>query len=234
MALTKPTTFTSGTIKASEVNDDFDTLYDALGSQEFTEQNYITNDETVTTSLDELDQALKDVADSVTGVLSSQTFSVQTSLPSTTSNQIKIYAADGASSAEALLYFARENAVGEIACLIGNASHKQWVYRNDTTPGWVIDSTVTDRVIGLKGGTGDYNVAGGTQAGSWSHTHSGGTVSGSTSTATAANRGAQDVDFYSTAAHSHTFSASVTIGTNSTFRPYAAIGTLQGPDMSGL
>lgn len=63
-----------------------------------------------------------------------------------------------------------------LADLHGDANFKIPVYRNDTCDGWVIDTTVTDRVIALKGGSDAYNVNGGTNAGtSWAnleaHTH---------------------------------------------------------------
>ena len=65
-----------------------------------------------------------------------------------------------------------------LAVLCGDASQKFWVYRNTTMDGWIIDATVTDRVLALKGAGGLYNANGGTVAGeSWSnlkaHTHTG-------------------------------------------------------------
>lgn len=64
-----------------------------------------------------------------------------------------------------------------IADLHGDASFKIPVYRNDTCEGWDIDTSVTDRVIALKGGSGAYNANGGTNAGTaWAtlaaHVHS--------------------------------------------------------------
>ncbi len=68
-----------------------------------------------------------------------------------------------------------------LAILKGDASLKIPVYRNDTCEGWTIDSSVTDRVLALKGGTGAYNANGGTNAGTaWAtlkaHTHDDGTL----------------------------------------------------------
>ena len=40
------------------------------------------------------------------------------------------------------------------ALLTGDASQKFWIYRNTAMDGWVIDATVTDRVLALKGGSG--------------------------------------------------------------------------------
>ncbi|MEW6670236.1 MAG: hypothetical protein AB1427_00950 [Thermodesulfobacteriota bacterium] len=65
-----------------------------------------------------------------------------------------------------------------IGLMHGDLSQKGWVYRNAAMDGWAVDSTVTDRVLALKGGTGLYNVSGGTVAGeTWAnlkaHTHPG-------------------------------------------------------------
>jgi len=54
-----------------------------------------------------------------------------------------------------------------------DASHKLWVYRNTAPDGWVVDSSITDKVLALKGGTQAYNANGGTTGGSFtlgSHT----------------------------------------------------------------
>ena len=65
-----------------------------------------------------------------------------------------------------------------IAALCGDANSKVWFYRNTVCDGWKLDSSVTDRVLVLKGGAGLYNANGGTVAGeTWSnlkaHTHTG-------------------------------------------------------------
>lgn len=65
-----------------------------------------------------------------------------------------------------------------IAFLTGTSDQKIWIYRNDTDDGWVVDSSVTDRVLSIKGGSGLYNVNGGNTAGeTWTnlkaHTHTG-------------------------------------------------------------
>lgn len=60
-----------------------------------------------------------------------------------------------------------------LGLLPGDLNTKIWQYRNDATPGWVIDNSVTDKVIALKGGSDGYNVSGGTIGGSYSHTHTG-------------------------------------------------------------
>lgn len=234
MALTLPTTFTGGTTaESAEVNDNFRTIYNAVGSQEFDSQNYITNNASSTLNFQALDAQLKIISDSVEGGTNSQTYIEQDSVSEPESNQVIVEAMEGINNSETILTLARENAAGSLTLLTGDASHKQWVYRNDATPLWVIDSSVTDRVLGLKGGSGSYNVNGGVEAGNWSHTHSGGAVSGTTGAGdSAANNADNDTPqtYYSSAGHTHSFSGTVTVGNNSTFRPYAAVGTLQYPD----
>lgn len=65
-----------------------------------------------------------------------------------------------------------------LASLMGDASQKMWVYRNDTCEGWTVDNSVFDVVLGIKGGSQAYDVNGGNLAGSWTvgglthaHTH---------------------------------------------------------------
>jgi hypothetical protein len=53
-----------------------------------------------------------------------------------------------------------------------------WVYAHNAEDGWVVETTVSDRVIAIKGGSQAYNATGGTLQGSW--TISGTTVVGST------------------------------------------------------
>jgi hypothetical protein len=58
-----------------------------------------------------------------------------------------------------------------------STSHKMLVYRNDAETGWAIDSTQTDKVVAIKGGS--TYTTGGDTAGTWtlsgfsSHIHSG-------------------------------------------------------------
>lgn len=78
-----------------------------------------------------------------------------------------------------------------LVSLLGDASFIIPVYRNDTCEGWLIDTNNADRIIAISNqtahggsGSGTYNVAGGTQAGTWtysgltadSHAHSNGTL----------------------------------------------------------
>jgi hypothetical protein len=60
---------------------------------------------------------------------------------------------------------------------------KMWFYQNVAPTGWVVDTSITDAVLAIRGGTSSYNVSGGSQAGTWtqpnhlhtgpSHTHTG-------------------------------------------------------------
>jgi len=52
-----------------------------------------------------------------------------------------------------------------LALLQGDANTKLWHYRNDTCDGWIIDATVTDKVLALEGGS--YGTTGGVTSGSW-------------------------------------------------------------------
>lgn len=54
-----------------------------------------------------------------------------------------------------------------LKALQGDAYNKTWFYRNDTSEGWIIDSSLTDRVIAIKGGSAAFNVSGGTAGGTW-------------------------------------------------------------------
>lgn len=54
---------------------------------------------------------------------------------------------------------------GWLGILTGDVNQKMWVYRNDTLPGWVIDGTVVDHLLALRGGL--YGNVGGITAGTW-------------------------------------------------------------------
>jgi hypothetical protein len=63
-----------------------------------------------------------------------------------------------------------------LGIMYGSTSLKTWIYANAAGDGWVIDSSITDRVLALKGGS--TYTAGGATAGSWTvsglaHTHTG-------------------------------------------------------------
>jgi len=51
----------------------------------------------------------------------------------------------------------------------GDSDQKMWIYRNDAMDGWVVDSSVSDRVLALKGG--DTYTTGAAVSGTWSHSH---------------------------------------------------------------
>ena len=156
--------------------------------------------------------------------------------------------------------------------MVADSSHKIWVYRNTAPEGWAIDSTVTDCVTALKGGSNAYNANGGTLAGTWTqpgytlttadipahthgsantaHTHTLSSLSisgepaglsgaaspfvtgGNGETQTWTSGGAYYRADSANAAHTHTSvggGGSHNHGT--TYRPYAAIGTLQYLDI---
>lgn len=233
MALTRPHAYVTGQdILASEGNNNEVTLFNAIGDQEYTEQNYIDNDESISDSLDALDMQLKDAMDSLsTGALSSSLFTQQSTAPTTISDQVALFAMEAANEAEAMLFMKRENEGTVLKLLTGTADHKTWVYSNTATPGWIIDTTITDRVLAIKGGSGDYNVLGGVQAGSWSHGHTVGNHTHAISYS-----GYSPLAYQTTgpeyATSSPTGGASGNTGDNTSFRPYAAVGTLQYPDMN--
>jgi len=66
----------------------------------------------------------------------------------------------------------------------GDVNQKIWVYRNSAMSGWVVDSSVSDKVLALKGGS--TYTTGAATAGSWTvsgltvdgHTHGPGTFAG--------------------------------------------------------
>jgi hypothetical protein len=132
-----------------------------------------------------------------------------------------------------------------LAVLVGDADYKVWLYRNDAAPGMQIDTTVSDRVLAIKGGTQAYNVAGGTGAGSWTitglsnstagaHAHTG---SGTTSTVSQTSAYASALTQNGANVHNHTYSFTTSydnahthnIAHAGTSRPAAAVGTLQKP-----
>jgi len=51
--------------------------------------------------------------------------------------------------------------------MTGNSSTIIWMYMNAAPPGWKVLATGADTVLGVSGGTEDYNVNGGTAAGTW-------------------------------------------------------------------
>ncbi len=148
-----------------------------------------------------------------------------------------------------------------IGLMHGDTSQKMWVYRNAAMDGWAIDSSVTDKVLALKGGS--TYTTGGASAGSWtlpdhtlavseipSHNHTGSSVANEgahthpittydssgggfgesgTGTPTGRNTGAGTN-------HTHALTIAAQGGGSAhnhgaTFRPAAAVGTLQYLDL---
>jgi hypothetical protein len=125
---------------------------------------------------------------------------------------------------------------------------KMYFYQNTAPAGWTIDGSVADTLLGVKGGTGAYNIAGGSLAGTWSqpgHTH---TVSDHTHSVVipgdagwphanivgngqlAVGRGhAEWVDYMvynRTLTSSSASGVTTSSGVASTYRPYAAVGII--------
>lgn len=160
-----------------------------------------------------------------------------------------------------------------LSSLMGDVNQRMWVYRNDTCEGWLIDATIADVVLGVRGGTLAYNVNGGNLAGSWTisgvtvdpHTHNvsnhvhqwydrtgsgddrtfnaGG---GATALAGGGKQGLEisvntgdttsgiDMDCYTSPSGAQTSSTQNTNTTSSSaiWRPRAAVGTVQYPDLT--
>jgi hypothetical protein len=143
----------------------------------------------------------------------------------------------------------------------GDATFKIWVYRNAAIDGWVVDATVTDKVLALKGGSGLYNVSGAGTAGSWTqpdctlseanlpaHTHGSAGAHTHTFEGSGSGSGSVTAITYQTTletkvsavsglinaggGHTHTSVGSGTAHNHGTaYRPYAAVGTLQYPNV---
>ena len=119
------------------------------------------------------------------------------------------------------------NNLSQLNGFVASASNYIWVYRNTAMTGWAIDATFADRVLAFKGGTAAYNVTGGSVAGTWTqpnHDH-GGTTSSPSATTTTNLIAGQNV---ASDGHTHTITAGATA---STWRPAAAVGTAQYPDV---
>lgn len=70
---------------------------------------------------------------------------------------------------------------GWLGMFYGNASFKIWMYRNAAGDGWKIDSSITDKVIGIKGGS-TYTTGGVSNVGTWIITGNTLSTTGSTHT----------------------------------------------------
>jgi hypothetical protein len=133
------------------------------------------------------------------------------------------------------------------------AGTKMYFFQAAAPTGWTYDSAVTDRCLAVKGGTGLYNVAGGVQAGAWTHDHgvgshthsvsliSTGTVDISHTHTTTASGAVGEALVVPAAAFSGSASVSVSgsgtsgggsgsVDANTAFRPYAAVGIIATKD----
>lgn len=136
------------------------------------------------------------------------------------------------------------NGMAAAKTMLGDSNTIAWFYLNTAPPGWKALSTGGDTVLGVSGGSGDYNVNGGNpdSAATWtidgltaanesSHTH---TYSGTTSTVTTefGNQMAGVNDGIDE--HSHTYSGTTSGGSTHThaisqdasWRPSASVGKL--------
>jgi len=77
------------------------------------------------------------------------------------------------------LYYSNNTGWSKVGGAGFESGVKMYFYMNAAPTGWVIDATVSDALIGVKGGTSHYNIAGGNVAGTWTqptHTHTGTTA----------------------------------------------------------
>ena len=58
-----------------------------------------------------------------------------------------------------------------LGILSATTAPRFWIYANAAEDGWIVDSSVTDRITAIKGGSNAYNVSGGGVAGSWTTSH---------------------------------------------------------------
>ena len=149
-----------------------------------------------------------------------------------------------------------------LGVMYGNSNNKIWMYSNTATDGWTVYSSLTDRVLAIKGGSQAYNVSGGNVAGTWTqpnhtltaseipdHSHNvnsggahahdlvsdnaGSTVQICVQTAPGTASGDNSGFVVSGGAHTHTTATDGGGDTahshGTTFRPAAAVGTLQYP-----
>lgn len=140
----------------------------------------------------------------------------------------------------------------------GDTSQKIWVYRDSAIDGWAIDSSVSDKVLALKGGT-TYTTGGVSTGGSWkvsgitaenesTHTHQVSAHDHGAATGYASISGLGESYFQTyadtgTNKHTHTISSQAaantastvahthTISQDSTWRVAASTGTLQYLDL---
>ncbi len=136
---------------------------------------------------------------------------------------------------------------GFLAVMMADTDHKVWTYKNDSTLGWTIDSSIADTVLSLTGGM--YGVVGGTPNGSWNqpiHNHDAGVFTFSHSHAVTAYNDPFEVrsspfpaDPLTAAFNSNPTSNTGLTGSSggaaevNTWRPVAAVGIIQYPTVIG-
>ena len=96
----------------------------------------------------------------------------QASAPGNVADKGFLYIKDVGSGVEELFY--EDEAGNEIQLTSGNyvaapfaSGTKMWFFQNTAPTGWTIDSTPADSLLAVKGGSGAFNVNGGTEAGTW-------------------------------------------------------------------
>ena len=100
----------------------------------------------------------------------------QASAPGNVADKGFLYIKDVGSGVEELFY--EDEAGNEIQLTSGNyvaapfaSGTKMWFFQNTAPTGWTIDSTPADSLLAVKGGSGAFNVNGGTKAGTWTQDH---------------------------------------------------------------
>ena len=107
--------------------------------------------------------------------------------------------------------------------MLCDTSTIMWLYNNTAEPGWLVLTTGADTVLAIAGGVQAYNVAGGTQAGTWgitgvthaSHTH---TLNYQCGTGSSNNWGSSSSNTGASSNNSHS--------SNASWRASASIGKL--------
>lgn len=133
------------------------------------------------------------------------------------------------------------NGASSFGFMHGDANQKIWIYRDTAMDGWVVDTSVTDRVLAIKGGYNAYNISGGSLGGTWTQPSHTLTISEIPSHAhRMAGYTAGNVDLGGSGGLLH---YGGTLNTDSvggggahshggtTYRPAAAVGTLQYLDL---
>lgn len=105
----------------------------------------------------------------------------------------------------------------------------------DTAPtGWTIDATAADAILAVKGGSNAYNVAGGSQAGTWTqpdHIHSYSFTTGGPSATIEARFPDGSSVTIATQGHTHSKSGNTAAtATPASYRPLANVGIIASKD----